>query len=208
MELDFRKLYVTQLFDFSKEDEKLILEIYDQLSVIYDVSAVDIEDSPYSQFKSQNIDFLEEPKLCYHITSKSKTNTFYLFIVNLIGTSAKGSRTTDKYDTLEIWGLKRLKEDFGFISINKKNLADRIAGIFSNFNINFKENKDFKDFYVLGSDPYKTMKFLNPKRKETIKSISDDHFKIEVKNNIAGLRIPKALNIDNALMVSKFLEEI
>ncbi|WP_164975808.1 hypothetical protein [Chryseobacterium sp. CH25] len=52
------------------------------------------------------------------------------------------------------------------------------------------------------------MKFLNPKRKETIKSISDDHFKIEVKNSIAGLRIPKALNIDNALMVSKFLEEI
>ncbi|RXM51112.1 hypothetical protein [Chryseobacterium sp. CH25] len=126
MELDFRKLYVTQLFDFSKEDEKLILEIYDQLSVIYDVSAVDIEDSPYNQFKSQNIDFLEEPKLCYHITSKSKTNTFYLFIVNLIGTSAKGSRTTDKYDTLEVWGLKRLEEDFGFISINKKILQTEL----------------------------------------------------------------------------------
>ncbi|BAP31865.1 uncharacterized protein CHSO_2828 [Chryseobacterium sp. StRB126] len=208
MELDFRKLYVTKLFDFSKEDEELIFEIYDQLSAIYNVSVVDIDDPPYSQFKSQNIDFLEEPKLCYHITSKSKTNTFYLFIVNLIGTSIRGARTTDKYDSLEIWGLKEMKEDFGFISINRKNLADRIAGIFSNFNINFKENKDFKDFYVLGSDSYKTMTFLNSKRKEIIKSISDDDFKIEVKNNIAGLRIPKALSIDNVSIVSKFLKEI
>ncbi|WP_164976852.1 hypothetical protein [Chryseobacterium sp. CH1] len=105
-------------------------------------------------------------------------------------------------------GTKEIRGRLWFYFYQQKNLADRIAGIFSNFNINFKENKDFKDFYVLGSDPYKTMKFLNPKRKETIKSISDDHFKIEVKNSIAGLRIPKALNIDNALMVSKFLEEI
>ncbi|MGE8552638.1 MAG: hypothetical protein ACN6OB_01730 [Chryseobacterium jejuense] len=208
MELDFRKLYVTKLFDFSKEDEELILKIHNQLSAIYDVSVVDIENSPYSQFKSQNIDFLEEPKLCYHITSKSKTNSFYLFIVNLIGTSTRGARTTDKYDSLEIWGLKEVKEDFGFISINRKNLADRIAGIFSNFNINFKENKDFKDFYVLGSDPYKTIRFLNSERKEAIKFIPYENFKIEVKNNIIGMRIPNALNVDHALTVSKFLEKI
>ncbi|SDI90247.1 hypothetical protein [Chryseobacterium jejuense] len=208
MELDFRKLYVTKLFDFSKEDEELILEIHNQLSAIYDVTVVDIEDSPYHQFKSQNIDFLEEPKLCYHITTKSKTSTFYLFIVNLIETSFRGARNTDKYDSLEIWGLKEMKEDFAFISINRKNLADRIAGIFSNFNINFKENKDFKDYYVLGSDPYKTMTFLNSERKEAIKFIPYENFKIEVKNNITGLRIPNALNVEHAVTVSKFLEEI
>ncbi|WP_336964942.1 hypothetical protein [Chryseobacterium contaminans] len=208
MELDFRKLFVTKLFSFSKEDEELIFEIYDRLSAIYDISMVDIEDSPYSQFRSQDIDFLQEPKLCYSITSKNKTEISYLFIVNLIGTTIRGARTTDKYDSLEVWGLKEVHEDFGFISINKKKLADRIAGIFSSFNVNFNNNKDFRDFYVLGSDPYKTMTFLSPKRKEIIKSISDEDFKIEVKSNIVGLRISKALSVDNALMVSKFLEEI
>ncbi len=208
MELDFRKLYVTQLFDFSKEDEEIIFDIYDRLSAIYDVSLIDIENSPFPQFKSTDIDFLQEPKLCYQITDSSKTVSFYLLFINIIDITAKGTRKTDQYDILEIWGLKEMKEDFGFISINRKKLADRIAGIFSSFNINFKENKDFKDFYVLGSDPYKTMTFLNPERKKVIKSIPDVDFKIEVKNNITGLRIPKPLSIENALLVSKFLEEI
>lgn len=205
MELDFRKLYITQLFDFSKEDEEMIFTIYERLSFIYEVDMIDIQDSPYARFKSQNIDFFEEPKLCYHI--KTKTGAFYLFIVNLIGTSTRGARMTDKYDSLEAWGFKEMKEDFGFISINRKSLTDRIAGIFSNFSVNCNENKDFKDFHVLGSDPYKTMQFLNPKRKEIIKSISED-FNMEVKNNIVGLRMQKALNVNNALAVSKFLEEI
>ncbi|AZA83876.1 hypothetical protein C1637_13410 [Chryseobacterium lactis] len=208
MELDFRKLYVTKLFDFSKEDEELIFEIYDHLSAIYDISVIDIENSPYDQFKSHYVDFLQEPKLCYSITNKRNTSTFYLFIVNLIGTSIRGARTTDKYDSLELWGLKETHEDYGFISINKKKLADRIAGIFSRFNINSKENRDFKDFYVLGSDPYKTMAFLTSQRKVTIKSISDEDFNLQIKNNIIGLRIPKAMRVDNALMISKFFEEI
>lgn len=207
MELDFRKLYITKLFDFSKEDEKMVFAIYERLSSIYEVAMIDIKDSPYARFKSQNADFFEEPKLCYHITTQTKTETFYLFIINLIGTSTRGARMTDKYDSLEVWGLKEMKEDLGFISINRKSLADRIAGIFSNFNVNCKENKDFKDFYVLGSDSYKTVQFLNPRRKEIIKSISGD-FKIEVKNNIIGLRMQKTLNVNNALTVSKFLEEI
>lgn len=208
MELDFRKLYVTKLFNFSKEDEELIFEIHDRLSAVYDVSVVDIESSPFNQFKSTDINFLQEPKLCYQITNNSKVTSFYLLIVNIIGTTAKGARTTDKYDNLEVWGLKKMEEDFDFITINKKRLADRIAGIFSNFNINFKENKDFKDFYVLGSDPYKTMTFLTSQRKEAIKSITDEDFKIEVKSNIAGLRIPKAMSVENALMISTFLDRI
>jgi hypothetical protein len=208
MELDFRKLYVTKLFDFSKKDEELISEIYKQLSAIYDISTADIEDSPYNIFKTQDINFLQEPKLCYRITTKNKTSPFYLFIVNLIGTTIRGARTTDQYDILEVWGLKEMGEDFGFISINRKKLADRMAGIFSNFNINSKENKDFKDFYVLSSDSDKTMAFLTPERKKIIKSISDKDFSMEIKNNVTGLRIPKALSVENALRVSKFLEEI
>ncbi|WP_250255542.1 hypothetical protein [Chryseobacterium sp. Marseille-Q3244] len=81
MELDFRKLYVTKLFDFSKEDEELIFEIHKQLSAAYNISMADIENSPYSKFQSQEINFLQEPKLCYKITAKNKTSTFYLFML-------------------------------------------------------------------------------------------------------------------------------
>ncbi|WP_250255541.1 hypothetical protein [Chryseobacterium sp. Marseille-Q3244] len=96
-----------------------------------------------------------------------------------------------------------MNEDFGFISINRKKFADKIAGIFSN-----SKSKENKDFYVLSSDSFKAMTFLNPKRKEIIKSISDEDFKIEVKHTIFGLRISKALSLENALIISKFLEEI
>ncbi|NIF04969.1 hypothetical protein F3J23_05895 [Chryseobacterium sp. Tr-659] len=208
MELDFRKLIVTKLFDFSKDEEKLIIEMFDQLSEIYSISVTDIKNSPYDQFNSGDPDLLKTPKICYYITNEDKTNTFYLFIMNTIGISGKGARTTDKYDSLEIWGLKKLNEDFGFISVNRKKLADKIAGIFSQFNVNFKENRDFKDFYVLGSDSFKTMAFLTPQRKEIIKSFPDEDFKLEVKSDILGFGLPKTLNVNNALIISKFLNDI
>lgn len=209
MELDFRKLLVTKLFGFSKDDEKLIFQVYDQLFEIYDISVTDIGDSPYNEFRSgEEATLLKTPKICYYITNKDKTNAFYLFIVNTIGTSAKGAPMTDHKDTLEIWGLKRLDDSFGFISINKKNFADKIAGIFSSFNVNYKENRDFKDFYVLGSDSYKTLTFLTTKRKEIIKSVPDEDFKLEVKNDIISFGLPKILSVNNALIVADFLNRI
>lgn len=209
MDLDFRKLYVTKLFDFSKEEEKLIIEIYDQLSKIYSISVVEIKDSPYHQFCFDNANPLKTPKICYYITNKDKTNTFYLFItntiINTIGASSTGTRTADKYDSLEIWGLKKLDDDFGFISVKRKSIADKIAAIFSSSNIHFK---DFKDFCFQGSDSSKTLAFLNTRRREIIKSFPDENFKLEIKNSILEFGLPKTLNVNNALIVSKFLNEI
>lgn len=50
MELDFRKLNTNKLFDFSKEQEKLIFKIYDALFAIYDLSVIPITDSPFQDF--------------------------------------------------------------------------------------------------------------------------------------------------------------
>lgn len=209
MELDFRQLYITKLFNFSKEEEKLIIEIYDELSKIYSISVIDIENSPYHQFCFDNANHLKTPKICYFITNRDKTNTFYLFIintiVNTIGPSSTGTRATDKYDSLEIWGLKKLDDDFGFISIARKNIADKIAGIFSSSDNNFK---DFKNYSFQGSDAYKTLAFLNTKRKEIIKAFPDKDFRLDIKNNILEFGLPKTLNANNALIVSKFLNEI
>ncbi|GAA5101350.1 hypothetical protein GCM10023210_40960 [Chryseobacterium ginsengisoli] len=209
MDLDFRKLNSTKLFDFSKEEENLIAEVYHQLFEIYDISIINIEDSIYNQFSSdsENPFSLFTPKICYFITDKNKENPFYLFIVNKIEKTIKGGRLPAQLETLQIWGLKKLDEDCGFISVNKKKWADKIAGIFSSFNVNFKD-RDFKDYYVLGSDQFKTMTFLNSKRKETIKSFSDEDFKLEVKNNILSFGLPKELSVDNTLLVSNFLEKI
>ncbi|MBL7881566.1 MAG: hypothetical protein JNN23_17165, partial [Chryseobacterium gambrini] len=138
---------------------------------------------------------------------ENRQNSFYLFILSKIGTNAKGARTTTSYDSLQIWGMKKLSSDFGFISVNRKKWADKIAGIFSSFTVNFKD-RDFKDFYVLGSDPFKTQSFLNSGRKEVIKSFPDEDFKLEIKNDLLSFALPKELSVQNALLVAKFLEEI
>ncbi len=205
MELDFRKLNAAKLFEFSKEQEQLIFEIYDRLFGIYDLSVVAVEDSPFQAFDSGEGNSLFSPKICYFITDKNKENPFYLFIVSKIGTTVKGSRTTALYDSLQIWGMKLLNENYGFIAINRKKWADRIAGIFNRFNINFKDG-EFNDFYVLGSDRLKTMAFLNETRKELIKGFPDDDFKLEIKNNILNFGLPKNLTADNALQVAEFLK--
>lgn len=207
MELDFRKLNVKKLFDFSKEEENLIFEVYDKLFEIYDIAVIEIKNSPFHEFNSGEEIPLFAPKIGYFITDKNKQNSFYLFIVSKIGTTAKGARTTTSYDSLQIWGMKKLIGDFGFISVNRKKWADKIAGIFSSFTVNFKD-RDFKDFYVLGSDPFKTQSFLNSGRKEVIKSFPDEDFKLEIKNDLLSFALPKELSVQNALMVSKFLEEI
>ncbi|WP_294303539.1 hypothetical protein [uncultured Chryseobacterium sp.] len=205
MELDFRKLNAAKLFEFSKEQEQLIFGIYDRLFGIYDLSVVAVEDSPFQAFDSGEGNSLFSPKICYFITDKNKENPFYLFIVSKIGTTVKGVRTTALYDSLQIWGMKLLNENYGFIAINRKKWADRIAGIFNRFNINFRD-REFNDFYVLGSDRLKTMAFLNETRKELIKAFPDDDFKLEIKNNILNFGLPKNLTADNALQVAEFLK--
>lgn len=103
--------------------------------------------------------------------------------------------------------MKKLSGDFGFISVNRMKWADKIAGIFSSFTVNFKD-RDFKDFYVLGSDKYKTMTFLNPNRKELIKKFSDEDFKLEIKNNILLFGLPKNISEKNAFLIAEFLQKI
>jgi hypothetical protein len=207
MELDLRKLDAAKLFDFSKEQEQLIFDIYDRLFGIYDISVVAIEDSPFQTFNSGEEKSLFSPKICYFITDKNKENAFYLFIVNKIGTTVKGARTTALYDSLQIWGMKKLNEDFGYISINIKKWTDKIAAIFSRFNVNFKDS-DFKDFYVLGSDKYKATNFLDTQRKELIKKFPDEDFILEIKNNILLFGLPKNLSEKNAFIVAEFLKKI
>jgi len=207
MELDFRKLNADKLFDFSKEQEQLIFDIYDRLFVMYDISVVTIEDSPFQTFNSGEEKSLFSPKICYFITDENKENPFHLFIVSKIGTTVKGARTTALYDSLQIWGMKKLNEDLGYISINKKKWADKIAGILSRFNINFNDS-DFKDFYVLASDKYKATAFLNTERKELIKKFPDGDFRLEIKNNILLFGIPKNLSEKNAYLIAEFLQKV
>ncbi|TZF98815.1 hypothetical protein FW781_02490 (plasmid) [Chryseobacterium panacisoli] len=207
MDPDYRKYDVTRFFDFTEEDEKLITKAYDRLSESYSVSVVDIKDSPYQQFSSHNIYPLFIPQICYLVQERSQNNSFYLFIVSKVGVNSKGGHLERKYDTIQLWGLKNLDEDFGYISINKKKLIDKIAGIFSSFNVNFTDS-EFKDFYVIGNDKFKIMNFLNPKRKEIIKNFPNENFKLEVKNNILSFGLPEILTIENAEIISKFLNDI
>ncbi|WP_343685988.1 hypothetical protein [Chryseobacterium gleum] len=206
MDPDYRKYDVTRFFDFTEQDEKLITEIYDLLSLSYDISVIDIKKSPYEQFSSFDMYPLFIPRICY-LVEDVNNNPFYLFIVSKVGINFKGGRLDRKYDTIQLWGLKNLKEDLGYISINKKKLMDKIAGIFSSFSVNFKD-PDFKDFYVVGSDAFKTMSFLTQKRKEAIKSFPDESFKLEVRNSILSFGIPDILTVEKAEMISKFLNEI
>jgi hypothetical protein len=78
MDLDFRKLDAHKLFDFSKEEEQLIFEIYDRLFELYNISVLHIEDSLYSKFSSdiQNPFSLFIPKICYFITDKDQKILF------------------------------------------------------------------------------------------------------------------------------------
>jgi hypothetical protein len=207
MELDFRKLNADKLFDFSREQEQLIFEIYDRLSGIYDLSVVAVEDSPFQIFDYGFENPLFSPKICYFITDRNKENPFYLFIVSKIGTTVKGARTRASYDSLQIWGMKILDKDYGFISVSKKKWTDRIAGVFNRYHVNFRD-KEFNDFYVLGNDRFKTMAFLNKSRKELIKSFQEEDFRLEIKNNILNFGLPKNLTTDNALYVAEFLKRI
>ncbi|MGU3375612.1 hypothetical protein [Chryseobacterium sp. M5A1_1a] len=105
MDLDFSKLSAAKLFDFSKEEEELITNIYDQLYKIYSISVIDIKDSPYDLFISGDANPFKNPKICYRIMNEDKTKTFYLFIVRMMGLSTKGVYTTtdnNRYDSLEI----------------------------------------------------------------------------------------------------------
>lgn len=209
MELDFRKLYTTRLFDFSKSQEKLISEFYHSLFNLYDISIIRIEDSPYNELQSEEGLQLLTPKICYYVTDINKTNSFYLYITNKIWVTAKGAISSDNNDTLQIWGIKKFDENLEYISINRKKAIDMIAGIFNKFMISFSDDKDFnKNFYVLGTNAKKTRNFLTSQRRQTIQCFPEENFKIEIKNNILIFGLPKELTVSNAIATADFLKKI
>ncbi|EJL70467.1 hypothetical protein [Chryseobacterium populi] len=207
MNINLRDINYVKLFRFTETQKEQIFKIYDKLCEKYNVSVIDIKDSPLFRFQPivENENFT--PEICYVIENKNQSS-FYLYIVirTIKHTQKHGSHIEE---ILEIWGMKKLDESYGDLTIRKETFADKIANVFGNFDISFKDDKKFNDtFSILTGNESRARLFLNPSRRQLIKSFVDEDFELELKSNILSFGLPKKLTVKRALMISKFLEKI
>ncbi|GAA4166398.1 hypothetical protein GCM10022217_40120 [Chryseobacterium ginsenosidimutans] len=206
MNFNSKEINYVKLFTFSEEQKKQVFKVYDRLCKIYNVSVIDIKDSPLFLFKPlvENQNFV--PQICYLI--KSENNSFYLYIIiRIVHYKGKYSDKTEEF--LEVWGIKKLDEDFGDILIRKENFSNKITELFKTFDIDFNDDPQFsKTFYVLGENEAQARIFLSQSRRRLLKSFPDKDFQLEVKNNILSFGLPKKLSIPRVLEISKFLKDI
>ncbi|MCU7613811.1 hypothetical protein N0B16_05110 [Chryseobacterium sp. GMJ5] len=206
MNFNFKEINRNKLFRFTEEQKVQIFKVYDRLCEIYKISIIDVKDTPLSRFKPivENQDFI--PHISYLVQSES--SSFYLYIITrIVRYNSKYGSTSKEY--LKVWGLKELGEDFGDIVIRKETFSDKITEIFKNFDIDFKNDRDFsKTFYVLCKNETETKKFLNKSTRQLLKSFPDKDFQLEVKNNVLSFGLPKKLSLPRLLQISEFLNEI
>ena len=206
MNFNSREINYVKLFTFSEEQKKQVFKVYDRLCEIYNVSVVDIKDSPLFEFKPIVENYNFTPQICYLV--KSENSSFYLYIITRI-VHYKGKHGGRTEEFLEVWGLKELNENFGDILVRKETFSDKITELFKSFDIDFDDDLQFsKTFYVLVENEAKTRTFLNQPRRQLLKSFPDKDFQLEVKNNILSFGLPKKLSLSRVLQISKFLKDI
>lgn len=195
----------TQIFLISKEEEILLNELFDSFSTNCTVSINSNFSFDFKKYKIFSHYSSIKPLLCFDLSSENQN--FQIIIVN-VEYRFIGGRFGDKViSENQIWGLKRLKDDYGNVIIREEKIEHKILELFHKTEIDFKEDKIFSDrFYVESDNETKTRLALNRNIRNIFSSIPyEENFIIEILNDELIIGNRKSINLLNSNQIANFL---
>lgn len=195
-------------FLISKVEGNILDNIYSNIKNDYQISFND-----RFNFNEKNFEIFRhysEIKIlsCFDVTFENQN--FQIAIINLDYRFIGGKNGDSIVNENQIWGFKKLKQDFDKILIREENYFDKILEFFNETEIDFKDDKEFSDrFFVLTDKENDAQKFLTKETKNLLTSIpKDENFIIEISNDelIIGNRKPLSeINFKQILSFLKFI---
>lgn len=114
-----------------------------------------------------------------------------------------GGEPVDYYK-YQLWGMVKLKKDFGRVLIRRETFRDKILGLIHPVELEFKDDKAFNNkFYVVTNDEDKALDAMNWNFRNAIMNINDADIMMETVNDILIVGNNKWLNAEEAVQLAE-----
>ncbi len=109
----------------------------------------------------------------------------------------------------QTWGHIHLKKDYGHVLLKHETLREKLLELFHVAEIDFEEDPEFsKHFYLLASDQDKARRLFDPALRDAFKAFPSGYCEAEILGNKLVIATKRALNTDDALSITEFLETL
>lgn len=187
----------------TKEEEIILDEIVSNLSNDYNLS---FDNKPTFNFKK--FETFQHYLDIKTLSSINFNNQFKILIINIEHHFIGGRHGDSIHNENQILGIKMLEKDYGRILIREENVFDKILEILIKTEIDFKDDKEFSNrFLVLADNEYNAKQFLNSEVRKNFNSIpKKENFTIEIFNNELIISNKKTFNKINFNQIINFLK--
>lgn len=157
-------------------------ESFNDYSLVVLSNAVEIK-------KNQNISFL----VLLSITYRTK--------------SIRIPQNETSFTEYELFGLAKLKRDYGRVLIRPEAISDKISDLFMKVDIDFDFDPDFsKKYFVVSDDESKVRNSISKRFLETVRGFND--LEIEIAGSILLVRLRKPFTPENSKVITDFITAI
>ena len=193
-------------FLISKAEENILEEIYNNFKNEFQISVK--ENFNINEKNFEIFSHYSEIKIisCFDITIEKQN--FQIAFINLDYRFVGGKHGDSIVNENQIWGFKKLQQDYGKILIREENYFDKIFELFNKTEIDFKDDKEFSDrFFVVADHENNAKNFLNNETKKALTEIpTDENFILEISNNELIIGNKKPINQLNFNQIVNFLK--
>ena len=193
-------------FLISETEENILENIYSKYKNEFQISFK--ENFNINEKKFEIFSHYSEIKIlsCFDITIENQN--FQIAFINLDYRFVGGKHGDSIVNENQIWGFKKLQQDYGKLLIREENYFDKILEIFNKTEIDFKDDKEFSDrFFVLTDHENNAKRFLNNETKKALTEIpTDENFILEISNNELIIGNKKPINQLNFNQIVNFLK--
>lgn len=138
----------------------------------------------------------------------TENQNFQIASINLDYKVVGGKHGDSLVNENQIWGFKKLQQNYGKLLIREENYFDKIFELFNKTEIDFKDDKEFSDrFFVVADHENNAKNFLNNETKKALTEIpTDENFILEISNNELIIGNKKPINQLNFNQILNFLK--
>jgi hypothetical protein len=135
--------------------------------------------------------------------------TFKLLIVNVSYVYHAPRGSTLNGEEFQLWGLAKLKKDFGHLFLKREGVAEKILELFNPLELDFESDAGFsRKYYVLAKDKQKAVETLTAPYREEIKNCRVRDFSIEILGDELLIGNYKCLDPETILDFTYFLKRV
>jgi hypothetical protein len=128
---------------------------------------------------------------------------------HLCFTSVSSGTGSGRSADLQVWGVVKLKKNYGHLLIKNETLLDKVHDLIKPIDIDFKEDKTFsKRFLVVSNDEMQARLLLNDSFRMHVSNLQTKEISIEIKGYDLIIGNEKGIEVSTATDIVRFIHAV